>query len=171
MKNFATAMGRVLRPVSTAALWFSGVCLIALTLVMAWQVFGRFVLNDSPSWSEALALLLMGWFVLVGSAVGIRNRDHLGFSFLQDAAPAPVRASMQLANFVLMAGFGAMMAWYGATLVYATWSGKMPGIALPQGVDYIPLVLGGVLVFVFSLEKFFEVLAGRTDVTVLATET
>lgn len=170
MKNFAIVMSGVLRPVSTAALWFSGICLVAMTLVMAWQVFGRFVLNDSPSWSEALALLLMGWFVLIGSAVGIRNGDHLGFAMLQHISAPPVRLVMQMVNFGLMAGFGAMMAWYGAALVAGTWSGKMPGIALPQGVDYIPLVIGGVLVFIFSLEKFFEVIAGDSKVTVLATE-
>ena len=50
-----------------------------MTVFVGWQVFGRYVLNDSPSWTEPASLLLMSWFILLGSAVGVREGVHLGF--------------------------------------------------------------------------------------------
>ncbi len=51
-------------------------------------MIGRYLLNDSPSWTEPLSLLLMSWFILLGAAVGVREGDHLGFEIgLHYAAP------------------------------------------------------------------------------------
>ena len=50
-----------------------------MTVFVAWQIFGRYVLNQSPSWTEPASLLLMSWFILLGSAVGVREGNHLGF--------------------------------------------------------------------------------------------
>jgi hypothetical protein len=41
-----------------------------MTVVIGWQVFGRYVLNASPAWSEQLALVLMVWIVMFTAAAG-----------------------------------------------------------------------------------------------------
>ncbi len=137
--------------------WVSGVSLVVMTLIIGWQVYARFVLNNSPSWSEGSALLLMSWFILLGAAAGIRYGDHLGFTVGLVLAPPPLRRLMRCLTFTLMVLFGALMAWYGTALVQGTWAGNMPGMILPQGVDYIPLVVGGILIAIFSLEKLIQV--------------
>jgi TRAP-type C4-dicarboxylate transport system permease small subunit len=153
MTSFARALARVLAPISVAALWISAVGLVLMTLFVAWQIFGRYVLNDSPSWTEPAALLLMSWFILLGGAVGVRENDHLGFEIGLHVAPPPVRLAMQAMTFVLITGFGIAMAVYGWQLAAGTWSAKMAGINLPQGMDYLPLVGGGVLIALFAFEK------------------
>ncbi len=40
-----------------AALVVAGACIVGVVLVQAWQVFARYVLNDSPSWTEPMALV------------------------------------------------------------------------------------------------------------------
>ncbi|WP_204271844.1 TRAP transporter small permease, partial [Escherichia coli] len=72
-RQTAAAFSRVLAPISRLALWLSGIGLLVMTAMVAWQVFGRYVLNASPSWTEPAALLLMSWFILLGSAVGVRD--------------------------------------------------------------------------------------------------
>uniref|UniRef100_UPI0020916299 TRAP transporter small permease n=1 Tax=Acinetobacter baumannii TaxID=470 RepID=UPI0020916299 len=62
MRQTAAAFSRVLAPISRLALWLSGIGLLVMTAMVAWQVFGRYVLNASPSWTEPAALLLMSWF-------------------------------------------------------------------------------------------------------------
>lgn len=155
------ALHHVVRLLSRAALWISGVGLIVMTVAVAWQVTGRYVLNDSPSWTEPFSLLLMSWFILLGAAVGVREGDHLGFEIgLHYARPA-VRRAMEALTHILVIFFGAAMAWYGWELAMGTWSAKMAGIDLPQGVDYLPLVGGGALIAVFSLEKLLSDLTTR----------
>ncbi|WP_341991601.1 TRAP transporter small permease [Azorhizobium sp. AG788] len=144
---------RVVRVLANLALWISGAGLIAMTAAVFWQVIGRYVLNDSPSWTEPLSLLLMSWFILLGAAVGVREGDHLGFEIGLHYASPPVRRAMEVFTHLLVMGFGSAMAWYGWDLAAGTWSAKMAGVNLPQGVDYLPLVGGGALIALFSLEK------------------
>nr|MBP8908295.1 TRAP transporter small permease [Pseudoxanthomonas sp.] len=37
----------------------AAIALVGLVLVQSWQVFTRYVLNDSPSWTEPVTLLLL----------------------------------------------------------------------------------------------------------------
>ena len=153
----ATSMLLVLRHVvrvlSNVALWISGAGLVAMTLAVFWQVIGRYVLNASPSWTEPLSLLLMSWFILLGAAVGVREGMHLGFEIGLHFAAPPVRRIMEITTHLLLMGFGGAMAWYGWDLAMGTWSAKMAGVDLPQGVDYLPLVGGGALICLFSFER------------------
>ena len=37
----------------------AGIAIIAMTLLFAWLVFGRYVLNDTPTWVEQISHLLL----------------------------------------------------------------------------------------------------------------
>ena len=45
---------RFFAALSRLALWIAGVGMIVMTAMVAWQVFSRYVLNASPSWTEPL---------------------------------------------------------------------------------------------------------------------
>ncbi len=146
----------VLGFLSATAQWIARITLVSMTLIIGWQVFARFVLNDSPSWSESSAVLLMGWFVMVGAAAGVRHRDHIGFTVGLILMPPGLRRYVRMFGKVLIALFGVAMAYFGFDLVAGTWNVIMPGSFLPQGAHYLPLVVGGVLIALFALEKLVE---------------
>lgn len=146
----------LLNGVANAAQWVARVALVSMTLIIGWQVFARFVLNDSPSWSETTAILLMGWFILIGAAAGVRHQDHIGFVVGQMMMPGPLRRAVRSFSHLLTAAFGIAMAYFGMDLVIGSWHVLMPGSYVVQGATYIPLVLGGVLIAVFSLENLLR---------------
>ena len=158
MRAELAALSRILAVVNRMALWTAGIGLIIMTVFVAWQVFGRYVLNQSPSWTEPASLLLMSWFILLGSAVGVRDGNHLGFEIALHYAPHGLRQTMLAVTEVLVMLFGGAMAWYGTSLAVETWSALMPGLPIPQGFDYVPLAVGGVLIALFSLEKLVRLL-------------
>jgi TRAP-type C4-dicarboxylate transport system permease small subunit len=45
------------------------------------------------------------------------------------------------------------MIWYGSQLVVLTWDAILPSLGLPGGFDYLPIVAGGFLIVLFSLER------------------
>lgn len=151
-----TALARVLTPLNTAALWLAGIGLVVMTAFVAYQVWGRYVLNSTPAWTESGSILLMSWFIMLGAAVGVREDVHLGFDILRHVAPAPVRRAMALLSSVLVGFFGALMAIYGYQLTVGTWAATLPTLGLPGGVDYLPLVVGGVLITLFSAERLLK---------------
>jgi TRAP-type C4-dicarboxylate transport system permease small subunit len=164
MRAELAALSRILAVVNRAALWIAGLGLVLMTLFVAWQVFGRYVLNQSPSWTEPASLLLMSWFILLGSAAGVREGNHLGFEIALHHASHGLRQIMLLITEMLVFGFGVAMAWYGAELAMETWSAAMPGLPIPQGFDYVPLAVGGALIALFSLEKIVRLLLAGEEV-------
>ena len=143
----------ILSKLSTAALWLAGAGLVLMTAFVAWQVFGRYVLNRSPSWTEPAAVMLMSWFIFLGAAVGVRENYHLGFDVLLYVLPEGSKAVLRTVSDVAVFAFGLGMVWYGCQLVGLTWSAVLPALGLPGGFDYLPLVAGGVLTCLFAAER------------------
>ena len=126
--------------------------LAAIVAIVAWQVFGRYVLNASPTWTETLALVLVLYVTLFGAAVGVRDAGHLGMDSLLVFIPPEPRRWIEMLVHVLVGAFGCAMAWNGAILGASVAAYKLPNIALPESVRYVPLVVSGVLIVLFSIE-------------------
>jgi TRAP-type C4-dicarboxylate transport system permease small subunit len=151
------------RFLSSAAIGISAVGLVGMTLAVCWQVFGRYVLNDSPAWTEPLSIQLMGWFILLGSAVGIRENYHLGFDVLRHVVPPLVARIMALISMLVVLGFGIAMAVYSMDLVIGTWTATLPVLGWPGGVDFMPITFGGVLISVFAIEQLYLILTNAPE--------
>lgn len=155
------AYSNLLRRLAAVTLWLAGAGLVLMTALVAWQVFGRYVLNATPTWTEPSVLLLMSWFILLGAAVGVREGAHLGFEIGLHYAPRPVRLVMMLVTELVVIGFGAAMAWYGLELARTTWAAATPMIGISQGWDYVPMAGAGVLIALFGVEKLLRLFSGR----------
>ena len=153
-------LARVLSVVSTTALWLAGTGLVAMTIIVGWQVFTRYVLNWSNAWTEPAAILLMSWFIFLGAAVGIRENYHLGFDVLLYVLPKSSKRVLRSISDVVVIAFAGGMIFYGLQLVQLGWPARMPSLGIPEGVKYLPLVGGGVLIILFSLERLLLRWAG-----------
>ena len=142
------------------ALWVAGVALVAMTALVAVQVFARYVVGAPLTWTEPTAILLMGWFILLGAAVGTREGYHLSFDVLLMVLPQRIVRILHSVSDLVVAGFGAGMAWFGFELLTRTWTASMPTLGLPGGVAFIPLTLSGVLIVIFSAERLARRAAG-----------
>ncbi|MCV0395143.1 MAG: TRAP transporter small permease [Rhizobiaceae bacterium] len=145
---------------SRAALWAAGIGLVAMTAMVAWQVWCRYVLNDSPSWTEPGAVMLMSWFIFLGAAVGVRENNHLGFDILLYIVPLAGKRALRTISDIVILAFGIGMIWYGWQLVELTSTAILPSLGISGSYDYYPVVAGGVLVVLFTLERMALRLAG-----------
>lgn len=127
--------------------------LILLVCLMGYQVWGRYVLNDSPTWAENLALLLVLVVVLPVSAVGLRENFHLGITFLVELLPKNLGRILSYLTAITLFAVGAFMAWYSFDLVAGTWRRMIPLLGIPQGIRYLPLVISGALIMIFMVER------------------
>ncbi|MBC8129457.1 MAG: TRAP transporter small permease [Rhizobiaceae bacterium] len=164
--NIAT---RALSAIAAFCIWIAGVGLVAMTAVVGWQVFGRYVLNSTPTWSEPVTLQLMGWFILLGAAVGVRENFHLGLDLVHHVVPKAVGRLMDMATLVLLIGFGLAMSWYSGLLVVGTWAATLPSLGLPGGFDYLPQAFGGLLISAFAAERLVHVVSGHVPVAAVKT--
>lgn len=156
MQEFMRKTARVMAIVARTSLWLSGIGLVLMTGFIAYQVFGRFVLNDTPTWTESWSVLIMGWFIFLGAAVGIREGYHLSFDVLLYVVPARVKGILHTISDVVITGFGIGMIVYGLQLAEKTWQSTIPNIGISGGWAFVSIIMGGVLMVLFSVERILR---------------
>ncbi|OCW59244.1 TRAP transporter small permease [Hoeflea olei] len=160
MRETMTRVAQVTGAMARAALWISGAGLVLMTVLIACQVFWRYVLNDSISWTEPGSVMIMGWFIFLGAAVGIREGYHLSFDILVHLVSDQVRDVMRTLSDLVVIAFGGGMVVYGAELALNAAPNVLPSLGISGAFDFLPLVAGGLLVVLFSVERIARRLAG-----------
>ena len=145
-----------MKALARAAIGIAGVALVAMAGIQAWQVFARYVLNDPPSWTEPLALLCMSTTMMFGAAAGVHAGRHFGFFIVVEHARPQVRRLMQLVARLIATAVGVLFALWGGEMMLDAWDYRIAGAPLPQGIMFLPLCLGGVLIAIFSIEQLIR---------------
>jgi TRAP-type transport system small permease protein len=131
-------------------------CVVGLVVIVAavlTQIFGRYVLNDSPAWTEIFSLVVVLYVACFAAAVGVRDGRHIGMESLLTFAPPEVRRWADITVYVGMIVFGLTMSWGGSILAYAMMDYVNPGLPISQGWSYVPLAVGGILIAMFATER------------------
>jgi TRAP-type C4-dicarboxylate transport system permease small subunit len=135
--------------------------LMLLIAAVLYQVIGRYILNDTPTWAESSAVLLVLYVTMLGMAVGVRDAGHIGLESLLVLAPESLRLKMELLIHALVLGFGLVMAYNCAVLAQSVWNYKIPTLGLSEAFKYAPPAMAGALIALFSLEHIIALLRGE----------
>ena len=92
--------------VARYGMYFAVTGLLFIVGIVFYQVFGRYVLNNSPTWAENLALVLILYVTLIAAAVGVRDAGHIGMESLLILLPERPREAAELVIHVLVMIFG-----------------------------------------------------------------
>lgn len=147
------ASARFLGRLSNLSLYLAGIGLVAMSVIVLWQVFMRYVLNWGQAWTELTSIMIMGWFIFLGTAVGIRENFHLGFDVLLYILPKGSKKLLRTLSDLVVLSFAFGMIWYGVVLMKLQWNEVLPSLGISGAFRYLPLTAGGVLVFLFALER------------------
>ncbi len=147
------AFSRALGVLSALTIALAGIALVGLVAMMGWLVFGRYVLNDTPTWIERGATLAILAIAMPVAAVGVRERFHLSVLGVRESLPAAAQRWIALGCDVLMGVFGAAMAWWSWELSGMVAAFKIPLLGISQGWTYAPMVVGGALMVLYAIEQ------------------
>ncbi|MBU8975997.1 MULTISPECIES: TRAP transporter small permease [unclassified Lysobacter] len=134
--------------IATAAL-----ALLGLVVVQGWQVIARYVLNDSPSWTEPVTLLLLSTAMSLGAAAGVHTRRHFAFSLLAEALKPRARHAMHLLQSAVIVLIGLVLLYWGAVLFIDGVHIPTAGAPMPESIEYLPLAVSGALMALFALAQ------------------
>lgn len=158
--GFIPKLDATLDFIALACRILTGVALVVLTAIFGWLVFGRYVLNATPTWVEQVALLLVMLIAFLGAAVGIHENTHLSVTVLRTNVPKRVRGILVVVTDLTICVFGAYMCWYGTKLTQFKWGSSIPLINVPEGLRSLPLSIGGGLIVLFALGHLLRIAAG-----------
>lgn len=160
LQKIMKSVDGVAESLSRIMLWLSGICLVAMTITIAAQVFVRYVLNSGIMGSEPGSVMIMGWFIFLGAAVGIREGNHLSFDVLLIVIPDKIKPWLHTISDIAVAAFGLGMIWYGWELAAKTAPNTLPSLGISGAFDYLPIVAGGILAMLFTIERILRRIAG-----------
>ena len=154
-------MDTLFNGISRVCVFLAGTAIVTMTVIFAWLVFGRYVLNDTPTWVEQVSLLLIMVIAFLGGAAGVNNSTHLSVNIFRSMAPAWLRTIFVVVTDAAMMVFGGMMFWYGIQLTQFKWNTLIPLIDLPEGLRSLPLTLCGLFVLLFSAGHLIRLFLGH----------
>lgn len=79
-----------------------GLLTIAIFFCVSANVFGRYVLNSSYDWAEAMSRFFFIWAVLVGGGLGCLANENIAVTFIKDAVPEIVAKVFDILKVVLI---------------------------------------------------------------------
>lgn len=157
---------RALDGLSFLCMLLASIALVTLVATFGWLVFGRYVLNATPTWVEQLALLLVCYITYLGAAVGIHENTHLGVTIFRDMMGVSVGNILKLIIDIVLSIFGLIMLVASIELVQFGWDTLLPMLNIPESFRSLSAALCGGLVFVFAgLRAVFRIsclLQGKT---------
>src|SRR3954451_3569178 len=86
--------------------WVCIVLASALFIIVVGAVIARYGFGQAVSWTEEVPRYLLIWVSFLAAAVGVFNRDHVGFDVLFNALPKPIRRVLGVTLSAMIFGFG-----------------------------------------------------------------
>lgn len=160
MRDALIGLAALTGGVARAGLWIAGAGLVLMTGFVFAQVVSRYVLGTSLFWAEPASVMLMGWFIFLGAAVGVKEGYHLSFDVGLMLMPEAWRPWFHSLSDLVVTAFGFGMTWFGAELAAKAAGGVIPGLGISRLWDFAPVIGGGVLLMLFSIERILRRAAG-----------
>ena len=125
--------------------WLAVALFWVLGLIVFYQFFTRYALNDSAAWTEEIARYFLIGTVFIGAAMGVRKNNHIQVDFFYRVLPHRLMRWMStLVDAVRIVFFAAcvFMTWQ---LIMKIGSSRMAVVELPMGLVYGAVLVGFVL--------------------------
>lgn len=136
------------------------VAIFALLVIdVLWQVFSRYVLGQSYSFTEEFARFALIWLSILGAAYLNGKREHLSMDFLvRKLSGERLKKRMQTIEILMFVFALVVMVIGGGNLVYTTlYLGQTsPAMQLSLGYVYAIVPISGLLIMFYSVHNFFH---------------
>lgn len=135
----------------------------AILCCSALQVFSRYVLGSSFTWTEETARYCFIWLDMLGAAVLTYKGGHAAVDLFSHRLRGTVKKVYQTAVYFAVLYVGVIFVRYGSALSRQTFRQTSPSLKLPMGLVYGVIPACGVLVCVFAVNLAVNVWIGRSE--------
>lgn len=135
--------------------------LAVMTAIIFWQVFSRFVVGSSLSWSEELSRFLMIFMILIGSSIALRKNELIAVEILLEKVENLSKKVVVITIHVISIVFFLILIKYGSSMAQSFSNQFAPGLGVSMKYIYLALPLGGVLLLLNSLACIVEEIIGK----------
>ena len=143
------------------AMYLACLCLAGLLGVVVYGVVMRYVFNAAPPYVEEVALLLVISVAMFGAAAGVRDAGHIGLDSLVAVLSKRAQFWCGLLVCTLSIVFGLTLAAGSFAMGLSTRGSTIPTLGIAESFRYLPVLAGGILIAVFSIEHLIARVTGH----------
>ena len=138
--------------------------LIILTIFMfitvTYNVFMRFVINQSVGWADELSRFIFIWISFLGAVLAYKKDEHVGLSFLVDKIRSPrVRRGIGILQQSLILGLLVLLTYFGYHSS-TTVMNVSPALSIPMSWVYLIVPFCGFLMCMMAIYKLIALFRG-----------
>jgi len=144
--------------------WIMIVIFALLVLDVLFQVFSRYVLGTSFTWTEEFARFALIWMTILGAAYLTGKKEHLSMDFLyQKFSDSNKRKASILIEVLIFLFAFVVMVIGGLNLVYTTLHlEQLSGtLRIPLGYVYAIMPFSGFLIICFSVYHISKIMNNK----------
>ena len=124
-----------------------------IVIVGGMQVFNRFVLNQSLSWSEEFMVYANIWMVFLAVPVAYNRGAHIGMNLFVKGLPPRGQLILALAVDSMWVVLAAAIVFYASIVMGVASNQNSPALGLRMDRAYLSLVVGWTYLGLLALRK------------------
>jgi TRAP-type transport system small permease protein len=125
----------------------------AMVLIGFFQVFSRFVLNATPSWSEEIQIFGHIWLVFLAIPIAYRRGAHFTVEAIRRQYSTRMHKVFDLFVEFLWAGFAITTAYYSYRVSLVAGRNVSPGLEIPMSYPYYGMIIGSAYLLLVVLRR------------------
>ncbi len=135
------------------------VLFLCIVVIGGMQVFNRFILNQSLSWSEEFMVYANIWMVFLAVPVAYYRGSHIGMNLFVKNLPDRGQLCLALAVDVMWFGLAAAIVFYTSVVMGVASNQNSPALGLRMDRAYLGLLVGSSYLGLIALRRIASTLA------------
>ncbi|MGO4890487.1 TRAP transporter small permease [Anaerobacillus sp. MEB173] len=146
-------LSNVLNNISKALL--GGIVGLMLLSILI-QVVLRYVFNTGLSWPEELTKFLMAWMTFIGSAIAIKQSEHISLDILVNKLSNKPQFFLIMVSRILILSFFAFFTYVGLEMALNSQVFRADALGISLFWPRISMAIGGLLMILHTVHLIFK---------------
>jgi TRAP-type C4-dicarboxylate transport system permease small subunit len=149
---------KAINAINQAAGYFSGLAILAATLIIVEQVVVRYVLNAATVWQVETAVYLLIAATFLGSSYGLKEKAHINIDIVVILLPQRIRDRLDIVTAVIALLFCLFLVWRGSVMWWEAFEGGWRSSSLLSFPLVYPYALIPLGMFMTSLQYIVRII-------------
>jgi len=133
------------------------VILLVMAVIMASNVFCRFVLKFSIYWADELAQSLLVWLTFLGAALAIREGSHYSFDAIEKSLKGVTLKIFKIFGCVIIFMIVAVILYWSTIVSVGIRIWIMPAMGISRALVYVACPVGCVFILIYTIQNLFKI--------------
>jgi TRAP-type C4-dicarboxylate transport system permease small subunit len=158
IRGFVVVCSNVIMTISVLVILLS--CLL--------QIVSRYILRMPLSWTEELSRVVFIWLTYWGSAVAVRENQHVSIPIFTDKMSEKTGRIVAICRTLGLVAMCALLFKAGISLLLQNRGMVTPAVRIPMVLYYFPVVAGLLVMLIHFVEQLVVLFRGETGNPCLA---